>query len=275
MTVRRQGIVHLERFTMRSSSMALKVKLDDTLVPNAEIAVTLVGSDVRANQTGDPDPSLPKMPAFANGSSSVKVTPNGRTLGVTVAAQKPTLEPGGATNIDVDIKDPSGKPAANADVALVVADEAILALSAYKTPDPVAFFYADRPVGVTAFTVRDSVLLADPDVAKLQATQPTGNGAPGAGYGRGLGGIGGGAGRKSGDAPPPPMMAPVTASKSAPSEATMQREEAPNDSFDKKKESGGKDDRAGGENKNASVSRRRPPSKSERTSPRSRCSRPR
>jgi uncharacterized protein YfaS (alpha-2-macroglobulin family) len=189
LTVRRQGIVHVERFTMRTASQAIKLKLDDTLVPNAEIRVDLVGATVRDDATGTPDPKLVKRPAFASSSAGVKILPSARTLGVVAAAKKIAIEPGGSTQIDVDVKSPEGRGVAGAQVAVIVVDEAVLALSGYKTPDPVSVFYSPRGTDVHEIMVRDRVLLADPDLTKLRQLsaredfQPTG-GSFGHGSGR-------------------------------------------------------------------------------------------
>lgn len=168
LTVQRQGIVHVERFSMKSESTAIKLKLDEALVPNAEVRVDLVGAAVRDDASGTPDPKLPKRPAFASSSTTVKVLPISRTLAVTAAAKKATLEPGASTQVDVDVKDASGRAVAGAEVALIVVDEAVLALSGYTTPDPVSVFYAPRASGVNELGVRERVLLGDPDLTRLQ-----------------------------------------------------------------------------------------------------------
>ncbi|HVJ88802.1 MAG TPA: MG2 domain-containing protein, partial [Labilithrix sp.] len=190
LTVRRQGIVHVERFSMNATSHSLKLKLDDALVPNAEVRVDLVGQDVRSNDAGTPDERLPKRPAFAAGSVQAKVLSTTRTLDVKAAAKLPKLEPGGSTHIDIDVKDPAGRGVANAEVALVVADEAVLALSGYKTPDPISVFYSSRSSDVREIGMRDHVLLGEPDLAKLRATEPSE--ASGIGIGQAAIGFGGG-----------------------------------------------------------------------------------
>jgi uncharacterized protein YfaS (alpha-2-macroglobulin family) len=203
LTVRRQGIVHVERFKMTSSSHAIKLKLDDALVPNVQVRVDLVGQDVRDDASGFPDPKLPKRPAYATGTSELIIKPTTRTLGVTAKAKQDVVAPGGATQIDVDVKDPDGRGVANAEIALVVADESVLSLTGYKTPDPVSVFYSHRSPGVQDLGMRDRVMLADPDLAQLdqqraQATRDAqGFGGPGGGLG--LSGIGeGGGGRGDG-----------------------------------------------------------------------------
>jgi alpha-2-macroglobulin len=164
LTVRRQGIVHTERFTMRGATHALTVKLDEGLVPNAEIHVDLVGSRPREGAGGEPDPRLPRQPAFARGSAPLVVKPVTRTLTVRATPREPALEPGGKTTLDVAVKDSAGRGVGGAQVAVVVVDEAVLALSGKKTPDPMALFYAPRPSGVRDLGMRDRIILADPDL---------------------------------------------------------------------------------------------------------------
>ncbi|MDF2692825.1 MAG: hypothetical protein K0S65_1208, partial [Labilithrix sp.] len=212
LTVRRQGIVHVERFSMKAASQAIKLQLDDTLVPNAEVRVDLVGQDVREDDSGRPDDRLPKRPAFATGSSMAKILPTKRTLDVKAEAKKPTLEPGGTTQIDVEVKDHGGRGVPDAEVALVVVDEAVLALSGYKTPDPVDAFYSPRSSDVRDLGMRSRVLLGEPDLSKLRAVATREE------SGAGPGGGGGYPGRpmaesmaRGGMAPPPPPMAPMPA----------------------------------------------------------------
>ncbi len=218
LSVRRQGIVHVERFRMATTSQAIKVKLDDALVPNAQVRVDLVGQDVRDDASGAPDPKLPKRPAYASGTADLKVLPTTRTLAVSAKAKKPTLEPGGATEIDIDVKDPEGRGVPGTEVALVVADESVLALTGYKTPDPIDVFYAPRSPDVHDFGMRDRILLTDPDLARLSAAQAQGGlGLSGVGAGGGGRGEGIGLGAKPGAmAPPPPPMAPSPAATAAP-----------------------------------------------------------
>ncbi|MBX3226012.1 MAG: hypothetical protein KIT84_29445 [Labilithrix sp.] len=217
LSVRRQGIVHLERFSMASTSQTVKVKLDDAHVPNVEVRIDLVGQDARTDDAGNPDERLPKRPAYASGSLQAKVLAIGRTLDVKARGKEETLAPGSTTSVEVDVKDSGGRPVADAEVALVVADEAVLALSGYKTPDPIAAFYAHRGSDVRNIEMRRFVQLAEPDLSKLQSqVRAQSNkkiGLESAGYG---GAAFGGAGRAAAPAqpapaPPPPPPAPSMA----------------------------------------------------------------
>ncbi len=65
-------------------------------------------------------------------------------MSVSAEPKDKTLEPGGETKIDVPVTDKNGEPVANTEVAVVVVDESVLALSGYKLADPLATFYPQR-----------------------------------------------------------------------------------------------------------------------------------
>ncbi|MDR2851965.1 MAG: hypothetical protein LBV61_02735 [Burkholderiaceae bacterium] len=164
LTVRRQGLVHIERFTLHGPTQTLKVKLDESMVPNVQIGVDLVGTASREH-SADPAGKKPRQrPAYAHASINVNVLPISRTLTVTATPQALSAEPGAATSIGVTVKDARGHPVKNAAVALVVADEAVLALTGYKTPDPVQVFYAPRAPEVRDSSLYPQIVLAEPDL---------------------------------------------------------------------------------------------------------------
>ena len=57
---------------------------------------------------------------------------------------------------------PTGNPVADAELAVVVVDEAILALTNYQMADPISIFYSDRSSGVSSVYGRSSIVLANP-----------------------------------------------------------------------------------------------------------------
>ena len=69
------------------------------------------------------------------------------------------LAPGGRTTIDLELRDASGRPVADGEATVVVVDEAVLALTGYRLPDPLAVFYAARASGVSDHRLRAQVLL--------------------------------------------------------------------------------------------------------------------
>jgi uncharacterized protein YfaS (alpha-2-macroglobulin family) len=182
LTLRRDGIVKTERFSMKDSSITLKVPIDPKYLPNINAQVDLVGSAARTNDKGEVDKTLAPRPAFASGNLNLSITTASRHLTVSADPVEKTLAPGDSTKINVEVKDNRGEPLANSEVAVVVVDESVLALSRYTIADPMETFYSVRGTGTTDYHMRKDVLLGNPGDIK--------NPPPPAGYGAGGGGGG-------------------------------------------------------------------------------------
>ncbi len=173
LVVGRSGILTTQRFTMTSRTQTLKVKVEDAQTPNMVAHVLLTGASVRDDDSGTPNPSLPKKPAYARGVTNISIPPLHRTLKVAVVPRDKAVEPGGCTTVDVDVKDARGTPIPGAEVAVVVVDESILALSGYTLPNPVTTFYPMRDAWITEDDSRSMVLLAKPSETKVRASIDT------------------------------------------------------------------------------------------------------
>ncbi|HEX8190875.1 MAG TPA: DUF6049 family protein, partial [Pyrinomonadaceae bacterium] len=174
MTLRRSGLVRTERFRMDGPSHTLRVPVEEGFTPNVYVQVDLVGAAARAGADGEADAKLPGRPAFASGSVSLPVPPLARKLLVTAAPRDKALEPGGETTVSVEVKDAAGRPVAGGEVAVVVVDESVLALTGYQLEDPLAVFYAQRGADVADYHLRKDVQLADP--GEFRVGQGGGNG---------------------------------------------------------------------------------------------------
>ncbi|MBS1796997.1 MAG: Ig-like domain-containing protein [Acidobacteria bacterium] len=172
LTLRRGGIVKTERFTIKENSVTLKIPLQEKYLPNVYVQVDLVGASERQNDKGETDPKLAKRPAFASGSLNLPISTDSRKLTVSAEPKDKTIEPGGSTKIDVAVTDNRGEPVANSEVAVVVVDESVLALSGYRIGSPLDLFYAQRGDGVTNYHSRKDILLANPlDVKPTNVAQ--------------------------------------------------------------------------------------------------------
>ncbi|MGE0550897.1 MAG: DUF6049 family protein [Kofleriaceae bacterium] len=198
---RRSGIVKSERITLTGPTAVIKVPVTDAMVPNMYVQVDLVGAAARTDDKGDPDPKLPKRPAYAVGEINLPVPPKQRTLNVQVTPAAPKLGPGESTQLSVIVKDAAGRPVPNAEAAVIVVDEAILALTGYQFPNPVDTFYSGRGEDARDFYLRSYVKLAKPDLGALAA-----NGAPG---GAATGAMALEEGAMAGAPPASPSAAPV------------------------------------------------------------------
>jgi alpha-2-macroglobulin len=161
MTLSRNGIVKQERFTMTEASKVLKFKIEEKWLPNINVQIDLVGASSRTDDKGDIDPKLPKRPAFASGSLNIPISIASRQLSVSAEPKEKNLEPGGETTINVDVKDSRGEPVGNTEVAVVVVDESVLALTGYRIGDPISTFYTQRSGDVATYKSRSTIMLSN------------------------------------------------------------------------------------------------------------------
>src|SRR2546423_6813178 len=141
--------------------------MEEPCAPTQHAQVDLGGAAARANDKGETDEKLPKRPAFATGEINLSIPPLARRLQVTATPRDKALEPGGETTVAVEVKDAAGQPVQGSELAVVVVDESVLALSNYKLEDPVAVFYAQRGADVSDYHLRKDVQLVNPDNIKM------------------------------------------------------------------------------------------------------------
>ena len=170
LTLRRDGLVSSERFTMDGPTHTLHLLIEENYIPNIHVQVDLVGAAERVDDAGNALPGAPLRPAYARGRLNLSIPPLSRTLQVDAMPRAERLEPGAETTIDVTVRDADGAPVADAEFAVVVVDEAILALTGYQLIDPVSVFYSERRRGVGDHHNRADVLLASP--LSLQGVTP-------------------------------------------------------------------------------------------------------
>ena len=85
-------------------------------------ACRLVGMAPRLDDKGDPDPKLPKRPAYAVGSIDLSIPPRQRTLAVEVKPSVAKLGPGEGAKLGIAVKDAAGRPVPDAEVAVIAVD---------------------------------------------------------------------------------------------------------------------------------------------------------
>ena len=170
LTVSRSGILYTERFIIADGSITLKVPIEDAHIPNLHVQVDLVGSAPRVDDQGETLDGVPPRPAYASGSLKLSVPPVQRNLALEVTPQESEVEPGGETTLDLVLKDASGEPVEDAELAVVVVDEAILALTNYYMLNPLYMFYYERSSDVSRVYGRSSIVLTDP-MAFADATE--------------------------------------------------------------------------------------------------------
>ena len=143
MTVIHRGIVSTQRFDAADGSAVLQIPIDDGDIPNLVVQIDMVGTTARTADDGTPLPDSPPRPAFATGQITLSVPPVTRALTVTATPAADAVAPGTDTSVTVQVLGPDGAPVSDATVAVVVVDEAVLALTGYQLADPLDVFYAD------------------------------------------------------------------------------------------------------------------------------------
>ena len=159
LTLRRSGLVREERFVVASGSYTLEIPIEEAFTPNVHVQVDLVG---QASRDDAPRAGAALRPAFASGSLDLPVPPSSRTLALAVTPRDAALEPGGETVLELSLHDASGRAVADGEATVVVVDEAVLALTGYRLPDPLDVFYARRAADVSDHRLRSYVQLAAP-----------------------------------------------------------------------------------------------------------------
>ena len=178
MTLRRSGIIKVVRFRLDGPTYTLRLPIEEVWTPNVHVQVDLVGTEDRVDETDQNGAGVKRrQPAFATGEINLSIPPHSRKLNVVAAPREKTLEPAASTVIDVEVKDAFGKRVGNSEVAVVVVDESVLALTDYELSDPLAVFYGEREPNAKDYHSRAHIQIS----------------AEGFGFGQGRGGGGGGA----------------------------------------------------------------------------------
>jgi len=169
LTVSRSGTLYTTRFHIETGSYTLKIPIEEKHIPNLNIQVDLTGAAQRTGDQGEVLPDVPPRPAYASGQLNLSIPPLLRSLSLQVTPDQQKLEPGGETTLTVMLKDASGQPVSDAELAVVVVDEAILALTNYQLADPLSIFYTNRPAYFEGVYGRSSIVLVDPQALAAKA----------------------------------------------------------------------------------------------------------
>lgn len=140
-------ILQSRSFHMKTNCASIYLTILEEYAPNIWVQVYAVGQTLRLTGSGkEPALDAPKQPATAFGEIELKIACSHHALTLQVNPESSVLEPGGKTQVMVSVKDSATSQSfvSPTEVALVVVDEAVLALSGYKMADPLRTFYALR-----------------------------------------------------------------------------------------------------------------------------------
>jgi len=131
-TIERDGVIDARVKKLGSPSEGIELAIDDAWAPNVYAGVALV--------SGRQGPGDKNRPQFKMGVVELKVSSEHKHLDVAVELDRDHVRPGEPVSGKVRVTS-NGKPV-KAELSLSVADEGILQLIAYQTPDPMKTFYA-------------------------------------------------------------------------------------------------------------------------------------
>ncbi len=163
MTISRNGLQTTERFTIVDGTAIVQVPITEADTPSLQVGFDVVGSTPRTAADGTVLTDLPARPAYAVGGLTLPVSLASRTLTVDVTPQADTVLPGADTALDVVVTDASGAPVQGVELAVVVVDEAVLALSDYEMADPLGAFYGGWYEPTGGYYSRSLLRLLDPE----------------------------------------------------------------------------------------------------------------
>jgi hypothetical protein len=138
-TLERNGIIEAFVREMDSASEGLSVPIAGGYAPNVFATVAMV-----SGRQGKGDRLRPR---FQMGVVDLRIKSDHKRLAVVVETDKPKYEPGEKVRGTIRVRDAAGKPV-SAEVAVSAADEGVLQLIGYQTPDPMKAFYASWGLGV-------------------------------------------------------------------------------------------------------------------------------
>jgi uncharacterized protein YfaS (alpha-2-macroglobulin family) len=172
-TVEREGLIQQRRIRLSSGSTTLKFPVTEAWTPNAFVSVLVArGRSAKPGPLDDPG-----RPTIRVGYAEVRVTPEVKRLTVAVTAGQAEYRPGDTAQMRLKVADRGGR-GQRSEVTLWAVDEGVLALTGYRTPDPIDLLYAPRGLGLRLASNLTTVAPQVPEGEK-------GGRAPGGGGGQG------------------------------------------------------------------------------------------
>ncbi|MGM9998649.1 MAG: alpha-2-macroglobulin family protein [Candidatus Bruticola sp.] len=181
-TISRSGIAKSQSFAIDGTNAMLKIPISENWLPGFKLTASVSGSDNRIDSSGLKIKDT-QRPAYAANSLNIKVSTKEKELQVKVAPKEAGLEPGGSTEVNVSVSDCNGKPVADTEIALVVVDDSVWALSGYSIDNPLRNFYNNQPDPTFFDYVRSLVILNN---QKPKIVQTASSGSRQNDYGQGL-----------------------------------------------------------------------------------------
>lgn len=168
-TVEREGVLEQRRMRLTSGSTTLRFPVTEAWAPNVYVSVLVArGRSAPRGRLDDPG-----RPTIRVGYAELRVTPEVKRLSVQVQPVADEYRPGDSARVRLDVRDGAGR-GQRAEVTLWAVDEGVLALTGYRTPDPIDLLYRARGLGVRLASNLTSVAPQIPEGEK--GREPGGGG---------------------------------------------------------------------------------------------------
>ena len=174
-TVEREGIIDTRRLRLTSGTTTLKFPITEAFAPNAFISIVVArGRSAKPGPLDDPG-----RPTIRVGYAEVRVTPEVKRLTVALRPDKAEYRPGDSALVNIQVRDAQNR-GPRTEVTLWAVDEGVLALTGYKTPDPIDLIYSARGLGMRLASNMTAVVPQVAEGEKGQREAGGGGGAEGA-----------------------------------------------------------------------------------------------
>ena len=142
-TVEREGLLVQRRVRITDGATQLKFPITEAWAPNAFVSIL-----VARGRSAAPGPlDDPGRPTIRVGYARIRVTPERKRLTVALAPDRAEYRPGQTARIGIAVTDRAGR-GMRSEVTLWAVDEGVLALTGYRTPDPLDLIYRERGLGL-------------------------------------------------------------------------------------------------------------------------------
>lgn len=148
-TVERAGVYQAYRRVLRGSAPSFEIPVTQELLPNAFVGVQLLPR--RGGKGAALEPG-----SYRIGYANLQVDGEARRLSIGITPNKRDYRPGETVEVKLGVKDARGAAAAGTEVTLYAADEGVLSLIDYRTPDPLGVFSGERALSVATLEGRDA-----------------------------------------------------------------------------------------------------------------------
>jgi uncharacterized protein YfaS (alpha-2-macroglobulin family) len=155
LTTEREGVRTWKPFTLTSTQQTISIPISEKEIPNVYVSVLLVKG--RTKKDPDKDGSDPGKPAFRLGYVELKVEDASKRLNVDVKANREEFRPASKAQIEMNVKDASGRPS-QSEVTLWAVDYGVLSLTGYETPDVLESIYLDKALQVSNEDSRQRII---------------------------------------------------------------------------------------------------------------------